>query len=88
MILACQNLLKLKKQLNKVACSNSLRNNAINTCDSYCLQENSIRKKVAKLISNLAKDNPKVPSNILHALKKITPSHLMDKNHWDFDSIF
>ncbi|MBI5447302.1 MAG: tRNA 2-thiocytidine(32) synthetase TtcA [Gammaproteobacteria bacterium] len=52
-----------------------------NLCGS---QENLMRKKVAKLIDELSKDNPKVPSNMLHALGSIKPSQLMDKTHWDF----
>ena len=39
-----------------------------------------------KLIDELAKDNPKVPSNILHALSAVKPSQLMDKTLWDFDT--
>jgi tRNA 2-thiocytidine biosynthesis protein TtcA len=52
-----------------------------NLCGS---QENLMRKKVAKLIDELALDNPKVPSNILHALQNIKPSQLMDKSLFDF----
>ena len=52
-----------------------------NLCGS---QENLMRKKVGKLIDDLAADNPKVPSNILHALSSIKPSQLMDKNLWNF----
>lgn len=47
-------------------------------------QENLIRKKVKVLIDQLALENPKVPSNMLHALSAIKPSQLMDKNFWDF----
>jgi tRNA 2-thiocytidine biosynthesis protein TtcA len=52
-----------------------------NLCGS---QENLMRKKVGKLIDELAADNPKVPSNILHALQNIKPSQLMDKNWFNF----
>jgi tRNA 2-thiocytidine biosynthesis protein TtcA len=52
-----------------------------NLCGS---QENLSRKKVAKLIDTLALENPKIPSNILHALQNIKPSQLMDKNLFDF----
>lgn len=52
-----------------------------NLCGS---QENLMRKKVGKLIEELALDNPKVPSNILHALQNIKPSQLMDKNWFNF----
>jgi tRNA 2-thiocytidine biosynthesis protein TtcA len=55
-----------------------------NLCGS---QENLVRKKVGKLINELAKENPKIPSNILHALTAIKPSQLMDSNLWDFKSL-
>lgn len=50
-------------------------------------QENLARKKVGRLIDQLAKENPKVPSNILHALQSVKPSQLMDKNLWDFKNL-
>lgn len=50
-------------------------------------QENLTRKKVKKLIEELSAENPKIPSNMLHALQSINPSQLMDKNHWDFDAL-
>ncbi|CAM2961273.1 C32 tRNA thiolase [Legionella steigerwaltii] len=50
-------------------------------------QENLMRKKVANLINQLAEENPKVPSNILHALQSIKPSQLMDQNMWDFRNL-
>lgn len=50
-------------------------------------QENLVRKKVKALIDQLALENPKVPSNILHALTSIKPSQLMDKNFWDFKNL-
>lgn len=55
-----------------------------NLCGS---QENLMRKKVKHLIDQLALDNPKVPSNILHALSAIKPSQLMDKKFWDFKNL-
>jgi tRNA 2-thiocytidine biosynthesis protein TtcA len=50
-------------------------------------QENLVRKQVKNLIENLAKTNPKIPSNILHALQHIEPAHLMDKRWWDFKAM-
>lgn len=47
-------------------------------------QDNLARKRVGKLIDQLAVDNPKVPSNILHALQSIKPSQLMDQDFWNF----
>jgi tRNA 2-thiocytidine biosynthesis protein TtcA len=55
-----------------------------NLCGS---QENLMRKKIKVLIDQLAIENPKVPSNILHALSCIKPSQLMDKNFWDFKNL-
>lgn len=52
-----------------------------NLCGS---QENLMRKRVKYLIDQLAGENPKVPSNMLHALSCIKPSQLMDKKFWDF----
>ena len=52
-----------------------------NLCGS---QENLSRKKVARLIDQLAEENPKIPSNILHALQNVKPSQLMDKSLFDF----
>ncbi len=55
-----------------------------NLCGS---QENLMRKKVKNLINQLAAENPKVPSNMLHALTSIKPSQLMDANLWDFKNL-
>lgn len=52
-----------------------------NLCGS---QENLMRKRVSKLIADLAKENPKIPSNILHSMQSVKPSQLMDKSLWDF----
>lgn len=41
-------------------------------------QENLARKRIGQLINELAKENPKIPSNILHALSSVKPSQLMD----------
>lgn len=50
-------------------------------------QDNLMRKKVKLLVDQLAAENPKVPSNILHALSAIKPSQLMDKRFWDFKNL-
>ncbi len=57
-------------------------------CNLCGAQENLVRVKVKKLIESLALDNPKIPSNMLHALTSIKPSQLMDKKLWDFKNIF
>ncbi len=57
-------------------------------CNLCGAQENLVRVKVKKLIDTLALDNPKIPSNMLHALTSIKPSQLMDKKLWNFKNIF
>ncbi len=55
-----------------------------NLCGS---QINLTRQKVAKLIQELSKENPKVPSNMLHALQNLCPSQLLDSNWWEFKEL-
>lgn len=55
-----------------------------NLCGS---QQNLSRVRVKRLIDELAKENPKVPSNILHALSNVKPSQLMDKSLWNFKDL-
>lgn len=50
-------------------------------------QENMARKRVKKLIAALALENPKIPSNILHALSNVQPSQLMDSGLWNFKAL-
>lgn len=50
-------------------------------------QENLVRKRISRLITDLAKENPKIPSNILHAMQSVKPSQLMDKHLWDFKGL-
>ncbi|WP_019216361.1 tRNA 2-thiocytidine(32) synthetase TtcA [Legionella tunisiensis] len=50
-------------------------------------QENLARKRIGRLIDQLAEENPKVPSNILHALQSIKPSQLMDQDLWQFKTL-
>lgn len=55
-----------------------------NLCGS---QENLARQRVKKLIQNLAAENPKVPSNMLHAIQSIKPSQLLDHKLFDFKNL-
>lgn len=55
-----------------------------NLCGS---QENLMRRKIKNLIDQLALENPKVPSNILHAMSSLKPSQLMDHDFWDFKNL-
>ena len=50
-------------------------------------QDNLARKRVATLINQLALENPKIPSNMLHALQSIRPSQLMDQSAWNFKEL-
>lgn len=55
-----------------------------NLCGS---QENLTRQRVKNLIAELAKTNPKIPSNILRAISNVKPSQLMDHELWDFKGL-
>lgn len=50
-------------------------------------QENMVRKRIGQLIDTLSEENPKIPSNILHALQSVKPSQLMDKDLWSFKDL-
>lgn len=50
-------------------------------------QQNLVRQRVRLLIDTLAKENPKVPSNILHALSSLKPSQLMDHRYHPFKTL-
>lgn len=50
-------------------------------------QDNLSRVRVKRLIDELSRENPKIPSNMLHALSSLQPSQLMDSNLWDFKNL-
>lgn len=50
-------------------------------------QDNLMRQRVKVLIDQLAAENPKIPSNMLHALTSVKLSQLMDRNRWDFKNL-
>ncbi|EKD69841.1 MAG: hypothetical protein ACD_46C00718G0003 [uncultured bacterium] len=74
-------------QENDIAAFAQLMAFPIIPCNLCGSQQNLIRKRVKALIDQLASENPKVPSNILHALTSIKPSQLMDDNFWDFKNL-
>ena len=47
-------------------------------CGPCALQQNAQRQRVKKLVSDLAREHPAVPGNLLNALRNVTPSHLLD----------
>lgn len=56
-------------------------------CNLCGAQENLARVKVKQWIDTLSLDNPKIPSNMLHALTSVKPSQLMDKKLWNFKAL-
>ncbi len=65
----------------------ALREFPIIPCNLCGSQENLARQRTKQLLKNLAQENEKIPSNILHALQALQPSQLMDKRHWDFKGL-
>lgn len=55
-----------------------------NLCGS---QENLMRKRMKGIIREISAINPKVPSNMLHALSSVRCSQLMDKRLWNFNDL-
>ena len=56
----------------------------INPCAA---KKNTKRTEIEELIKELAKHNPKISSNALHAIRRVRPSHLMDHDLWDFRNL-
>jgi len=73
-----------EKDIINYAAENAFPIIPCNLCGS---QENLARQRVKVLIDGLTKENPKVPSNILHALSAVRPSQLMDDKLWDFKNL-
>lgn len=74
-------------QESDIAAYAKLRAYPIIPCNLCGSQENLKRQRMKELIAELARENPKVPSNILGALGNIQPSQLMDHDLWDFKSL-
>ncbi|MDH5547218.1 MAG: tRNA 2-thiocytidine(32) synthetase TtcA [Gammaproteobacteria bacterium] len=56
-------------------------------CDLCGSQENLTRKKIKRMIADLAAENPKVPANMLNALGNVRKSQLMDQDLWNFKDL-
>lgn len=74
-------------QVADIAAYAKLQEYPIIPCNLCGAQTNLTRMKVRSLIKKLSDDNPKVPSNMLHALQKVCPSQLMDSDLWDFKGL-
>jgi tRNA 2-thiocytidine biosynthesis protein TtcA len=73
-----------EKDISRYAATQQFPIIPCNLCGS---QENMSRQRIKALIAQLAEENPKIPSNILHALSKVVPSQLMDRSLWDFAAL-
>lgn len=47
-------------------------------CGLCATQEHAQRQRIKRLVSELAKEHPAVPGNLLNALRNVVPSHLLD----------
>lgn len=74
-------------QENDIKQYSLLRQLPIIPCSLCGSQPNLMRQKVKKMVQEWTQLNPKIPSNMLRALQQVNPSHLMDKNLWDFKQL-
>jgi len=74
-------------QEKDIAAYAALQGFPIIPCNLCGSQENLSRKRIKRLIEDLAVENPKIPSSMLHALGRILPSQMMDRDLWDFKNL-
>lgn len=56
-------------------------------CNLCGTQDNLTRARVKSLIKHVAEQNPKVPSNMLHATQSVRASQLLDHNLFNFKEL-
>jgi tRNA 2-thiocytidine biosynthesis protein TtcA len=62
----------------------TLREFPIIPCDLCGSQSNLKRARINRLVNELSKEIPHIRSSMLHALSSVAPSHLLDRDIFDF----
>jgi len=65
----------------------NFKNYPIIPCNLCGSQENLQRKKVKEMMADWESDFPNRNAVMMHALQNVYPSHLLDKNLFDFDNL-
>ena len=70
-----------------IATYSNFRNFPIIPCNLCGSQENLQRKKVKQMITDWEKGFPNRNAIMMNALQNVSPSHLLDKNLYDFENL-
>ena len=70
-----------------IAAYAALRRFPIIPCDLCGSQENLQRKRMQRLVEELGRDIPNVRQSVLSAMGNVRPSHLMDRELFDFSAL-
>jgi tRNA 2-thiocytidine biosynthesis protein TtcA len=70
-----------------IAAYAALKQFPIIPCDLCGSQENLQRKRMQKLVEELGRDIPNVRQSVLSAMGNVRPSHLMDRELFDFSAL-